>query len=454
MSAQNDPTVITPGVDREPDEPVVAVAAPPRPRTLWRDRDFMTYWAGETVSLFGTQVTSLALPLTAVALLDIGAEQLGTLRFLQFISFLVLPLPFGMLADRVRRRPLMVGANAVRAAVIGVVPTMVFLGGLHLGVLYAVSLIVGVCTVLFDVCWMSYVPTLVRDKERLVEANGKIGMSYSAAEVAGPGVAGGLVQALTAPYALVIDAFSYLASVVSLLAIRVREAEPERPANGTPRPAILVELAAGLRFVLAHRHLRVIAALGSLYNFFFMFMEAVFLLFAVRTLGFSAGVLGLVLSAGAVGGLLGAGSAGRIIDAFPLGRAYQVAVLVGFASALLIPAAGMAASSLAQVVVVGAGFFVMNLGVGVANVIAISLRQTITPTRLMARMNAAMRTLMYGLGSLGALVGGFVGAAVGLHQALWVAAVGSALSSTPLLVSSIPRLRTLPAPADDPNAKE
>jgi MFS family permease len=121
---------------------------------------------------------------------------------------------------------------------------------------------------------------------------------------------------------------------------------------------------------------------------------------------------------------------------------------------LLIPAAGMAASSLAQVVVVGAGFFVMNLGVGVANVIAISLRQTITPTRLMARMNAAMRTLMYGLGSLGALVGGFVGAAVGLHQALWVAAVGSALSSTPLLVSSIPRLRTLPAPADDPNAKE
>jgi MFS family permease len=410
---------------------------------VWSNRDFTRFWVGETVSLMGVQVTALALPLVAVLTLHAGPEQTGMLRFAQFIPFLLLSLLFGVWADRRRKRPLMIGANMARAVLIAMVPLLAAVDALSIGVLYLLAMAIGVCTVLFDVCWMSYVPSLV-DKEHLVSANGKVSSSYSAADMAGPGIAGGLVQLLTAPYAMTVDAVSYVASVVMLASIRRPEPEPVR--DGSHR-RLKQEIGEGIIFVGTNPFLRTIAVIGSSYNFCFMFIEGIFVLYAVRVLGFSAAAIGLVLAVSAAGGLLGALSAQAFTARFAFGRVYLFAVIVGYCGPLLVPAAHGPVWLAA--VLVAAGYFLMRFGLAVANVVAISLRQAVTPHHLMGRMTAGMRTLLSGVGSLGALAGGFLGAALGLREALWVAATASAAATLPLFFSVIPRLPSLPDTPED-----
>jgi MFS family permease len=412
---------------------------------LGGNRDFVNFWVGETLSLFGTQVTALALPLTAVLTLHATAPQLGILRFSQFVPFLLLTLLFGVWADRRRRLSLMVCANGARAALIGVVPVLAILHQLNLELLYGLVFAIGTFTVLFDVCWMSVLPTLVSDEDQLVEANSKVGASYSAAEVAGPGLAGVLIQVLTAPVALVIDACSYVVALISLVYIRGVEKVPDPPASG--ERGLARELASGLRLVVGNPYLRVIAILGGAFNFFFMFTESIFVLYAVRSLSFGPALLGVVLSASAVGGLIGTVAAPRLTRRFPLGAVYTMAIVVGFWALLLIPAATGPTWLLAITFIVA--FLLITTGIGVANVVSISLRQRVTPDRMMGRMTAAMRMVMYGLGAPGALVGGFLAASLGLRPALLVAAVGSCLSVLPLPFSPIPRLRALPPAASE-----
>ena len=291
---------------------------------------------GETVSLFGTQVTTLALPLTAALALDLSGDELGIIRFLQGVSFVVLPIPLGLWVDQRRHRPVLIWTNLVRAALVGAVPLLAAAGLLHVGALYVVAFGVGVCWVLFDVCWLSYVPSVVTDRRQLVEANSKLGVSFSAAQVGDAGLAGVLVQFLTAPYALAVDAASYLVSAASLSAIRRPEPAPApRDRTATTRS----ELAAEVRWVFGHPHLRVVGLLGTLHNFFTIWIQPVFILFAVDTLDLSSGWVGFVLSAGAVGGLLGSAFAGRLLARWPFGRLYVVAVLVTLVARLLIPMA-------------------------------------------------------------------------------------------------------------------
>ncbi|MFD0382289.1 MFS transporter [Streptomyces stramineus] len=203
---------------------------------MWRNGDFLRFWLGETLSLLGTQVTNLALPLTAIVAFDATDEQVGVLRFLQLVPYLGLALVFGVWVDRARRRRIMLGANLVRAVLLALVPVLYWTDTLSLASLLVIACAVGVASVLFDVSWMSYVPTLVRDPRHYVEAGAKMGMSSSAADVAGPGLAGVLIGALTAPVALIVDAFSYLVSLISLLLIRTPEPRP-RPDAGTCRPS-------------------------------------------------------------------------------------------------------------------------------------------------------------------------------------------------------------------------
>lgn len=415
-----------------------AAAEAPEAPTLWQDREFTKLWVGETVSLFGTQVTTLALPLTAALALGLSGDELGIIRFLQGVSFIVLPIPLGLWVDRRRHRPVLIWTNLVRAALVGAVPLLAAAGLLHVGALYLVAFGVGVCWVLFDVCWLSYLPSVVTDRRQLVEANSKLGVSFSAAQIGGPGLAGVLVQLLTAPYALAVDAVSYLVSAASLTAVRRPEPPPApRDRTATTRS----ELAAGVRWVFGHPHLRVVGLLGTLHNFFTIWIQPVFILFAVDTLGLSSGWIGFVLSAGAVGGLLGSAFAGPLLARWPFGRLYVVAVLVTLTARLLIPlAAGPQAVAVGTLI---ASYFFTSAGLGVANVLGISLRQTVTPKVLMGRMNAVMRTLTFGLGSFGALAGGVVANQLGLRVSLWWAAVGSVLSVLPLCFTSIRRVRTL-----------
>ena len=416
----------------------------PRPGTLWRNANFLKFWAGEAVSLFGIQITMLALPLTAVITLRVNAGELGLIRFLQYIPYLLFALPFGVWVDRSRRRPVMIVANVARLVLIGLVPTLAALGRLSAVALFAITFGVGAASVLFDVTWMSYVPTLVQgDRQFLLEANSKLGATYSVADVAGPGIGGLLVSALTAPIAMAVNAASYVVSVVSLLSIRLQEAQPER----TERKMI-GELADGLRFVFRNRYLRVVAVVGAASNFFLSATLAMFLLYAVRDRGLSPSMVGVVLSVLGTGGVLGALSVSRLVRRLRIGGAYLLTLSVALVALQVIPAASGPRPALVALYAVG--FAIAEWGFGAANVMVLSLRQSITPTSYLGRMNAAMRTLMFGLAAFGGPFGGITATLFGLHAALWISSIGSALVLVPLLLSPVSRLRDTPPIAEVP----
>ena len=278
---------------------------------LWGHRDFRRLWAGETVSLFGSEVTELALPLVAVLVLDAEAAQMGLLAAARFAPFLLVTLPAGAWVDRRRRRPVLIGSNLGRALLVGLVPLLAGLGLLRMGHLYAVAFAVGAFTVVFDVAYQSYLPSLV-EREQLVEGNSKLQASASVARVGGPGLGGLLVQLVGAPRALLLDAGSYVVSAASLLAIRNREPAPVADRDGQPRARLRQEIGEGLAVTYRNPVLRSMAGLAATYNLFSQVIEALLVLYATRELGLSAGVIGLVISAGSIGALAGAALTGRL----------------------------------------------------------------------------------------------------------------------------------------------
>lgn len=410
--------------------------------TLWRNTDFLRFWFGETLSLLGSQVTTLALPLTAILAFHASDQEVGVLRFLQLAPYLFLALVFGVWVDRARRRQVMLWANLARLVLLALIPLLYWLQLLNLPLLLGLACTIGIASVLFDVSWMAYVPTLVRDPSQYVEAGAKLSMSSSAADVAGPGLAGLLINALSAPVALLVDACSYLVSVLSLLSIHTPE-----PAPAGGRRSVRLELVEGLRWVFTKPILRWLALIGFCCNFSMITVWTMFLLYATHDLQLSAGTIGIVFGAASVGGLIGAAVSGRVIRRLPLGRAYligQSLLLLG--PGLLLPAAGPLTMPLCV-----ASFFLTYLGLGVAGVIIVSVRQTMTPHNLMARMTAAFRTLLFGGGALGGLAAGLLSGAIGPYAALAVAAAASTLVLIPLVRSPIVRLTTMPAAPKTPS---
>lgn len=282
--------------------PTRALPAPAAVRNLWHHRDFRRFWFGETVSLLGTQVSNLALPLTAVSAFHASDEQVGVLRFLQLVPYIGFAMVFGAWADRVRRRHVMIATNLVRLVLIGLVPVLAAAHALSMPALLAIACAVGIASVLFDVCWMPYAPTLIPDEERYVEVSAKMGMSSSASDVAGPGLAGLLVSVLSAPTALIVDAASYGISVASLLAIRTPEPRPAPPA----KRHLPAEIRQGLAWVVRTRLLRWLAAVGFCCNFSMITVWTMFLLYGTRDLHLAASTLGAIFATASVGGLIGA----------------------------------------------------------------------------------------------------------------------------------------------------
>lgn len=427
----------------KPDSTAARVDGPALP-SLWHNRDFMKFWVGETLSLLGTQVTNLALPLTAILAFDASDQLVGVLRFLQLVPYIGLSLLFGVWVDRVPRRTVMLWTNVVRMLLVGAVPVLHWAGVLSMPLLLVIACAVGVASVLFDVSWMPFVPTLVKDTQHYVEANAKMGISQSVSDVAGPGLAGLLVAALSAPGALIADAFSYVASIFSLALIRTPEA---RPVRGVERH-VLRELREGLDWVFRKPILRWLALVGFCCNFSMITVWTMFLLYGTRQLHLSSSTIGLIFATASVGGLIGAMLSGKVIKRFPLGKTYFVAqtgLLLG--PAVIVLAGGPKPMVVALMIV---SFFTTYLGLGVANVIIVSVRQTTTPQSMMSRMTACFRTLLFGGGALGGLSAGLLAGAIGSKQALIVAAIASAAVVIALLFSPVSRLRELPPPAAEP----
>jgi MFS family permease len=412
-----------------------------RPGGLWRHPDFRKLWAGETVSLLGSEVTELALPLVAVLALHAGAGQMGLLAAARFAPFLLVTLPAGVWVDRRRRRPVLVGANLGRCLLVALVPVLAGLEVLRIQHLYGIAFAIGVLTVLFDVAYQSYLPSLV-DRDQLVEGNSKLQASASVARVGGPGLGGLLVQLAGAPRALLLDAASFAVSMATLLAIRHRESGPAGDA-GRPRAGLRREIGEGLAVTYRNPVLRSMAGLAATYNLFSQVIEALLVLYAATQLGMGAGLIGLVVASGSVGALAGAALAGRMQRRLGVGPSLVLAVAVECVSLLGVPLAGGTAGQAAAVL--GLAFVGNGFGLGLSNVLAVSLRQAVTPDRLLGRMNASYRFVTYGAVPVGALLGGALGELLGLRAAVAVGAAGSLLAVGWALARPVAGLRDLPA---------
>jgi MFS family permease len=416
---------------------------------LWRHSDFLKLWSAETISQFGTQVSGLALPLVAILVLDASAFEVAALGTVEFLPFILFTLPAGVWVDRLPRRPILIVGDFARAALLATIPAAYVADALTLGQLYVVGFLVGICTVFFDVAYQSYLPSLVA-RDQIVEGNSKLEVSRSASQIGGPGVAGGLIELVTAPYAIFLDAVSFLASGFFVLRIGKRE-ESRVPTNPEERTSLWVELKEGLRFVLGNPNLRAQAGCTATSNLFFSLGFSIVLIYFVRVLDLSPGVIGVVFSVGAAGSLVGAFTARRISTRFGIGPTTIAVTLLQGPATLLIPLAPVDA----PIPFLIASQLVLGFVIVVYNIVQLSYRQAICPERLQGRMNSVMRFLVWGTIPVGTLAGGALGTWVGLRETLVLSAIGGGSSFLWILLSPQRRLRDMPEPIEEePRATE
>ena len=402
---------------------------------LWRHRDFQRFWFGDTVSQFTAQVTVLALPTAAILTLGANAFQIGLLGTLQFLAFPVLGMFVGVWADRYRRRPIMILANLGRMIALGSIPLAAIFQLLSLNLLYLVAVVTGVCTVFFDVCYQSYLPVLI-EKDDLVEGNSKLQLSASAGQVGGPAVAGFLIDLVGAAQAIAVDAAGFLTSALALLSIRKQEPKPETTAH----PDFFGEMKEGAQVVLGSRILRSIAGCTATSNLGSQMANVVLLIFAYNNLHLSPKLVGAIFSVGALGVLFGAWAAGSTSKKLGLGRSIVLssAASVGL---LMVPLALF----ISPIVVLAVAEFIVGALVAVYNINQVSLRQAITADRLQGRMNATMRTIVWGTIPIGAFLGGVLGESIGVVQAIIIGAVISTLAFLWVLFSPVLALKAIPS---------
>jgi predicted MFS family arabinose efflux permease len=403
---------------------------------LLRQPEFLKLWAAQSISQVGDQITYLALPLVAVLTLDASAGQMGLLVAAELMPALFFSLLAGVWIERSqRRRHVMIVADFARAALLASVPLAAAFDVLTFPQLYVVGFAVGTFAVLFDVSWSTLFIAVVPRRD-VVEANSKLNLSRAVSFVTGPSLAGFLVQLLTGPVTLLLDAFSFLGSALFLGRIKVKEPPVERDGNGVFR-----SIRDGFRFVLGDELIRpelLCAATVNLFNYVF---HAIFVLYATKELGVSPGTLGVALGVGAVGGILGALVAPRLERAVGLGPSIVIGSVLFPAPLILVPIAS--GSELQLGLMLGAAEFFSAVGVMIFDVTAASMHFMRTPDRVRARMSATFKFVNYGIRPIGALIGGGLGTAIGLQTTLWIGVVGALAGVIWLLFSPIPRLRAV-----------
>ena len=406
--------------------------------SLWRHREFLKFWAGSAISDVGSQVTVLAVPLIAALTLDATPWQMGLLAAAGSAPILLVGLFAGVWVDRVRRRPVMIATDLGRAALLLIIPLAAVTGALRIELLYAVLLLTGALTVLFDVANMSFLPSLVTP-DRIVEGNTKLQSTSAAAQVVGPSVGGVLVSLLTAPFALLVDALSFLISAVFIARTRVAEAAPETRGE---RAGVVREITEGVRVVIDDRVLRALAGASATTILFGRMFMAVYVLYMTRVLGLSAVGVGLVFATGGVGSLAGSIVAERLARRFGPGPTMIGAQVAFGLTGMLVPLAVLVPARALPMIV--ASEFAQWMAILVYWVNAISVRQAITPDRVLGRVSATMRFLAGGATLIGAVIGGALGGVIGIPLTLVVASFGMLLGFLWPLLSPVRGLSAMP----------
>jgi MFS family permease len=441
---------------------------PSSSRSPFRNPDFARLWTAATISLFGTQISLIAIPVIAVLFLHVPPIQVALLGTLEFLPFLLFTLPAGVWVDRLPRRRILISGDLGRALMLATIPVAYVTGALTIWQLYVVAFVNGILTVFFDIADQSYLPTVV-DRDQLVDGNAKLQASVSTAQIVGQPLGGGIVGFLGAPFAVVVDAISYVVSAVLIFGIRrVERASRAHPAtagvtaeevadapasgasvatelsaaDGNEHEGLRAEVSAGLHFVLRNRYLRSIAASTGTSNLFNNIAFAIYPVFAYVQLGVTPQTVGLIGGGFGAGALLGAVTATSVANRLGVGRAIVVSIAVAGPSMLLVPLA----SHDTALVLIGTAGFIGSWGSTVYNVNQVSLRQAITPEPMLGRMNATMRFIVWGTIPIGQVIGGLIATAFTPITAIWVGAIGESFAFLAVLLSPVRTLNTIPEP--------
>jgi MFS family permease len=462
------------------------LAAPTAPRrSLLRHPNYARLWAAATVSLFGTQVSQIAIPFIAAVLLNASAGEVGLLTTIEFLPFLLFTLPAGVWVDRSPKKRILVIGDLGRAVMLASIPIAYFLGALTIWQLYVVGFVNGLMTVFFDVADQSYLPSIL-ERDELVEGNSKLQISQSSAQILGQPFGGGIVAVLTAPVAILIDAVSYVASAALILSIRERARDAATAVRAALRPSdaagalaateadnvapspeagasVALEAAVaeravdppggmraqimdGLRYILHHEYLGNIAATTATANLFSNIAFAIFPVYAYKVLLLSPAAVGTIGGLGGAGVLLGALVANRLQTRFGVGRTIILSAAASGPVGLLMP---LATPELAFWFLSVSFFFVGALNV-IYNVGQVSLRQAITPEHFLGRMNATMRFLVWGTIPIGSLIGAGLSEVIGVRATIWVGSGLIVLAFLPVLFSPVRHIQTIPT--EEPTA--
>ncbi|MCC6802892.1 MAG: MFS transporter [Anaerolineae bacterium] len=380
--------------------------------------DFNKLWLGQSVSEFGSRITRSGIPLIAVITLGASPAQMGVLTAFASIPVLLFGLFVGVWVDRLPRRPIMIGVDLLRLALLLTIPAAALSGHLSIELLYVIVAALSVLGLVFETAYRAYLPSVV-ERDQIVEGNSRLSTTDALAEIGGPAVAGVLIQVISAPLAILFDALTFLFSASSFTLIRKREAKP-KPSGDTP--SVMREIAEGVRVIARDPVLRTLAISLGLHSFFGSFYGTLYDLYGIRDLGLTPGILGFLIAAGGIGALAGAVLASRVQRRFGLGRILVGAMLVNALVGLLTPLAGgsilLASAMLATAQIVGDAAMIVYW------INAVSLRQLIVPDHLLGRTNASFGFLAEGVAPAGALIAGVVASGIGARLTLLIAVLG------------------------------
>ena len=404
--------------------------------SLWRHPDFMKLWAGQTVSELGSVVTRTAVPLVALLVLGGGPLEMALIVVAGSLAVLLVGLFAGAWVDRLRRRPLLIAADSIRALLLLSIPLAHVAGALRMEQLYVVTFAEGCLGALFDAAYPAYVPSLI-GVERVVEGNSRLATSSSIAEIGGPGLAGALVQLVSAPFAIFVDAVSFAVSAISLALIRAPE--PARPPRTIASP-IRGEIVEGLQLVRGHRVLFPMVARSVVAHVAGSFYGVLYTIYLLNVLHLNPFLLGVVVSAGGIGSLVGSLFASRVIGRLGLGRALIWTAIGASALGLLTPLAG-------GPVLVATGMVLIPQLFGdglqtIEEVAEISLIQGLSPDRILGRVNATVEVFSHGIAyPIGALAAAALAGWIGVRGGIAVGWAGMAASILLLVLSPLPHIR-------------
>ena len=410
-------------------------------RGLWLSRDFRRVWASLTLTSFGMQITNLALPLTAALLLNATPMQMGILIALETLPFALISLHAGVMLDRVRKLPVAIALDIWRGVALLAIPVAAWFGVLSIEILFVVGFLCGVTNVVGGAAYQVLLAQMA-GRKRLVEVNAKVSLGEQSAALIGPGIAGALINALTAPFAIAVDALTFFASALMLRRLEAKNDIPHVSGNA----GVWREIGEGLKLVKGNPTLRGLAWLAGLWQFLHHMQVAVLILFAARELSLSPGTIGLAYVGGGLGCLLASATAQRLSARFGIGPVIVHGLIL---TALAWQGFGLIDGPVwLATLMLGAALLVFNFGAVLYAINYLALRQAITPDRLLGRMTATMRFLTVAVAPLGSLVGGALATAVGLRATLLtVGVLGLVLCTAAVLWSPVRRHRKLPAPA-------